>query len=136
MSFTGPLEDRILIRELYDTYADGANRMDRATWLGCWTSDACWKTHYFDLTDREAIGRQYDQIMADVTTTTFFTQVCAIEVDGDRAKARAIAKERLVMSGGGSYRLTGRYEDELVRQGGRWLFARRIYHVMIEELPQ
>ena len=33
MGFTGPMEDRLAIRELYDAYADGANRMDRAAWL-------------------------------------------------------------------------------------------------------
>ena len=39
MPFTGPLEDRIAIREMYDTYADGANRMDRSTWLGSFAED-------------------------------------------------------------------------------------------------
>ena len=42
MPFTGPLEDRIAIREMYDSYADGANRMDRAMWLSVWANDAVW----------------------------------------------------------------------------------------------
>ena len=55
MPFTGPIEERNAIRELYDLYADGANRGDRAAWLGCYAEDAVWKTHYFELTGREAM---------------------------------------------------------------------------------
>ena len=134
MPFTGPLEDRIAIRELYDSYADGANRMDRAAWLAPWAADAVWKTHYFEQKGLTAIGEKYDELMAPVTTTSFFTQICSIEVDGDVAKARAIAQERLKMEGG-TYRLTGRYEDSLARIDGAWRFTFREYHVMYEELP-
>lgn len=134
MPFTGPLEDRIAIRELYDAYADGANRMDRAAWLAPWADHAVWKTHYFEQKGIEAIGEKYDELMAPVATTSFLTQICAIEIDGDKARARAIAQERLKMDGG-SYRLTGRYEDQLERIGGQWRFTFREYHVMYEELP-
>src|SRR4051812_38276168 len=119
MPFTGPQEDRIAIRELYDSYADGANRMDRAAWLAPWSDDAVWKTHYFEQHGIAAIGEKYDELMAPVTATSFLTQICAIEVSGDNATARAIAQERLKMEGG-SYRLTGRYEDTLRRVGGEW----------------
>jgi ketosteroid isomerase-like protein len=134
MAFTGPIEDRIAIRELYDAYADGANRMDREAWLAPWAEDAVWKTHYFEQHGIAAIGEKYDELMAPVTTTSFLTQVCAIEVDGDTARARAIAQERLKMAGG-SYRLTGRYEDGLARIGGEWRFKHREYNVMYEEPP-
>ncbi len=134
MPFTGPFEDRIAIRELYDEYADGANRMDRAAWLAPWTDDAVWKTHYFEETGIAAIGAKRDELMAAVTATSFITQICAIEVAGDTATGCAIAQERLAMPGG-SFRLTGRYEDQLVRTSAGWRFARRDYHVMFEELP-
>ncbi len=134
MPFTGAIEDRLAIRELYDAYADGANRMDRAAWLAPWSDDAVWKTHYFEQRGIQAIGEKYDELMAPVTTTSFLTQVCSIEVDGDKARARAIAQERLKMEGG-TYRLTGRYEDSLARIGGVWRFTHREYHVMYEELP-
>lgn len=134
MAFTGPLEERIAIREMYDSYADGANRMDRAAWLSPWAEDGVWKTHYFEVSGRAAIGEKYDELMAPVTATTFFTQVCSIEVSGDTAKASAVCQERLMMPGG-SYRLTGRNEDELVQRGGAWQIRNRVYHVMTEEMP-
>lgn len=135
MAFTGPIEDRHAIRDLYDSYADGANRGDREAWLACWSDDAYWWTHYFEQSGKQAIAAQHEQLMANVATTTFFTQIGMIEVDGDKAKSRAFCMERLVMKSGGSHRLTGRYDDDLVRSGGKWLFTRRIYKVMIEEFP-
>lgn len=134
MAFTGPLEDRIAIRELYDAYADGANRGDKAAWLDPWAEDAYWWTHYFEVQGKDAVAATYDQTVDPARAVTFMTQICSIEVDGDAASARAVCQERLVLKTGGSMRLTGLYEDELVRRDGRWLFHRRIYKVITEEV--
>jgi uncharacterized protein (TIGR02246 family) len=134
MPFNGPLEDRIAIRELYDTYAHGANCMSREIWLSTWADDASWKTHYFEVAGKAAIGAQYDALMAPVSATTFISQLGSVEIAGDTARASSVGQERLMMPGG-SFRLTGRNEDELVKREGRWLIHRRVYHVMIEEAP-
>jgi uncharacterized protein (TIGR02246 family) len=136
MAFTGPIEDRLAIRDLYDTYADCANRGDQAGFLACFTEDGFWQTHYFAESGKDAIRAQHDALMANVSQTTFFTQIGMIEVSGDSALARAICMERLMMKTGGSHRLTGRYDDELVRQDGQWLFKRRVYVPLIEEFPE
>lgn len=135
MPFTGPIEDRIAIRELLDSYTDAACRMDRADWLACWHDDATWWTHYFDVSGKEAIAATYDGLMGNVETTSFIGQLGSCEIDGDRAVCRSYAQERLVFrDGAGGHRLTGRYEDELRKEGGRWRFAARVYKVMIEEM--
>ena len=51
----------------------------------------------------------------------------ALRVDSDRATGRAYPRE-LVVRADGSVRVdTGRYDDEYVKRGGRWLFKSRIY---------
>jgi uncharacterized protein (TIGR02246 family) len=50
-----------------------------------------------------------------------FTSTHVVEVDGDRATARCYFQV-LTSSGLDHW---GRYRDELVRVGGRWLFSRR-----------
>lgn len=135
MPFTGPLEDRIAIRELLDSYTDAASRMDRAEWLACWHSDATWRTHYFYVSGKEAIAATYDGLMGNVATTSFIGQLGACEIDKTRATCRSYGQEWLVFKdNAGSHRLTGRYEDELRKDGGRWRFAARVYTVMIEEM--
>lgn len=134
MPFTGPIEDRLAIRDLYDSYADGANRGDREDWLAGWSEDAVWWSHYFELKGRDAIGAKYDEITADIRQTIFMTQICSIEVSGDKAKCRAVCSERLLQNTGCEYQLTGLYEDELERRGGQWLFTRRTYNVLHEAM--
>lgn len=136
MAFSGPMEDRLAIRELYDAYADSGSRGDREGWLGCFAEDARWKTHYFDLTGHQAIGAKYDEIMADITDTTFFTQMGSIEVEGDRARVRMQQSESLLNRSGGTYDLVGEYNDELVRRDGRWLFKHKIYLVKRETMTE
>ena len=134
MAFIGPIEDRTLIRELFDSYTDAACRMDRAAWLDCWTNDASWWTHYFDVAGKDAIAASYDSLMANVEVTSFIGQPGSIEVDGDTAITRSYSQERLVFkNGAGNHRLIGRYEDKLRKVDGQWRFAARVYKVMIEE---
>ena len=135
MAFNGSIEDRILIRELFDSYTDASSRMDKNDWLNCWTDDATWWTHYFDVSGKDAIAATWEGLMANVETTSFLGQVGSIEIDGDRAVTRSYALERLVFKeGAGSHRLTGRYEDVLRKENGAWRFASRTYKVMIEEM--
>ena len=44
MPFTGPIEDRIAVRELYGSYSGAGFAGDRAAWLDCWTDDPVWDT--------------------------------------------------------------------------------------------
>lgn len=136
MNFTGPIEDRLAIRELYDTYADGGSRGDRDIWLSCFAEDARWKTHYFELTGLKAIAAKYDEIMGDVVDTKFFIQLGSIQIDGDSATARMQQDESLLFPDGSTYDLLGAYEDTLVRRDGRWLFKDKVYLVKREKLPE
>lgn len=111
--------------------------MDRSAWLACWTEDASWWTHYFDVSGRSAIALTYDGLMGNVETTSFIGQLGSAEVDGNTAQCRSYAQERLVFrDGSGNHRLVGRYEDTLRKVDGQWLLAARISKVMIEEVSQ
>ena len=74
--------------------------------------------------------------MENVADTTFFTQIGSIEVAGDTARTRAFCAESLLQKTGGSYELTGEYNDDLVRRHGKWFFQRRVYLVKREKLPE
>jgi hypothetical protein len=55
----------------------------------------------------------------------------AIEVNGDRATARVYTSEIYKDPAAGiEHRVRGRYDDELRRIDGKWLFTRRIYRVL------
>ena len=93
MSFTGPLEDRLLIRELYDRYADACWRADREEWLSCFIDDARWTTHLFACSGKGEMGETWDRIAADWVNVAFQSVIGSIEVSGETAKARSYARE-------------------------------------------
>lgn len=43
MTFAGPIEDRIAIRELMNTHAHGVMTRDAELWGAIWADDAYWE---------------------------------------------------------------------------------------------
>lgn len=136
MPFTGPLEDRLLIRDLYGRYADASWRGDREEWLSCFAEDGRWTSHLFDCTGKDELRETWDSLWADWVNVAFLSEIGSIEVAGDAAKARSYAREIVLLKNGGIFKLAGRYEDDLVRRDGAWLFSSRAYDAMIMEEPE
>lgn len=135
MAFTGPTEDRLAIRDLYGLYSDASWRGDRDDWEACWAEDCQWNTHLFGRSGKHELREQWDALWANFRSLAILSEIGAIEVDGDRAMARCVAREIIRLVDGGLYKLVGRYEDRLVRENGTWLFSRRDYQPLVEELP-
>jgi len=133
MAYTGPLEDRIAIRELHETYADAGFRGDMEQWLDCFVDDCTWVTPYGEMKGKEQLKATWDQIFGNLAALGFFTVMGAIEVDGDSATDRAYIREVFHAKDGSMQKLVGSYHDQLVREGGAWKFKRREYAVLISE---
>ena len=136
MAFTGPTEDRMAIRDLYASYGDASARGAVEDWLACWAEDAQWNSHLFKRSGKAELREQWDMIWTNFDKVAFIGEVGAIEVDGDKAVCRAVAREIVRLRNGSVYKLVGQYEDLLVRKKGKWLFARRDYQPLVEELPE
>ena len=130
MAFTGAAEDQMAIRTLHESYADAVFRRDADQWGGNWAEDGLWHLMGTDVKGRGAIVSLWVSAMAGFTFVAFFSQVGAIEIDGDRATGRVFTHEVLETSDGTISRPVGRYDDDYVRQGGRWLFQSRRYSLL------
>ncbi|MFA7584625.1 MAG: nuclear transport factor 2 family protein [Novosphingobium sp.] len=135
MPFSGPMEDRMAIRELYDTYGDASCRGDVETFLSCWAQDGQWNTHLFQCTGTAELREQWNALWTGFDKVAFIGNVLSIEVDGDTASTRSLAREVIALKGGGVFKLAGLYRDSLVRQDGAWRFLKRDYEVLVEEAP-
>lgn len=133
MAFTGPLEDRIAIRELHETYADAGFRADMEQWLSCFADDCVWKTELGEMHGKDQLRAMWDQIWTTMSALGFFTVMGSMEIDGDRATARAYVREIFLGKDGAMQKLVGQYDDQLVREGGQWKFLRRDYTVLVRE---
>lgn len=141
MAFTGPLEDRILIRELLDTYAHGVMTRDAELWAGTWAEDAFWALPEFpDLggyTGKPAIVAAWAESMkryglgGGSRPMIYVAHPGEIRVEGNRATAISYTSEIFEdPASGKTLRLRGRYADELARIDGQWHFTRREYTTM------
>lgn len=141
MPFTGPIEDRIAIRELMDTHAHGVMMKDAELWGSIWAEDAYWELpDYPDLgafVGKKVIVDGWIESMKvyglDNCTKPmiYFMQPGSIEVDGDAATAVAYTIEIFDDPATGKrIHTTGRYNDELRRIDGAWKFTRRAYRTV------
>lgn len=144
MAFTGPIEDRIAIRELMDTHAHGVMNKDADIWGSIWAEDAQWELpEYPDLgvfTGKDVIVSGWVESMKHygldncTKPMIYFMQPGSIEVDGDEASAVAYTIEIFDDPVTGKRtRTTGRYDDKLRRIDGAWKFTYRAYRSILND---
>ena len=131
MAFTGPVEDRLAIRELIEAYADAVNQNDAEVWGALWAEDSVWALPDYpeigETRGRKAIVESWIAAMANYPGVIFVATPGAIEVDGDHAASRSYTSEVYDDASGVTKRDRGHYEDRLVKVDGRWLFASRTF---------
>ena len=134
MISSGPLEDRMAIRELVESYNDAVMRFDGDAWAENWRDDATWQLPGTDgITGKENCFPVWQGAMAGFSFVGFFASAGPIVVDGDKAHGTWYQQEFLHQKDGVKRSVTGRYEDDYVKVDGRWYFQKRIYDVMNSE---
>jgi uncharacterized protein (TIGR02246 family) len=130
MAFEGPIEDRLAIRELLDSYADAVCRVDAEDWGATWAEDAVWALPDYpelgEVRGKAAIVEMWKGAMAQYPGVVFVATVGSIEVKGDTATVRSYTSE-VYDQAGVTKRDRGRYEDVCVKQDGKWLFKSRTF---------
>lgn len=130
--FRGPIEDRVAIRELNGTYADGVVRFDAATWGSVWADNAHWNLMGHEVDGKAAIVGFWEQAMGGLEAVSFINVPCMIEVTGDTATARVQTQEILKAKDGSTRHVGGLYEDQLARVDGEWRFTKRVFKIVAE----
>jgi uncharacterized protein (TIGR02246 family) len=133
MAFEGPLEDRIAIRELVDSYGDAVFRKDPARWIATWCEEGEWSLPGFQVAGKAQIEAAWLQAMGAFSLAAFFANLGSIRVQGDRAEATVYTQEILVQADGAVRRIIGVYDDELLKRDGGWLFRRRAYRILHDQ---
>ena len=129
MAFSGSEDDKTSIRERLESYGDAVARQDLESYLACWTEDGRRTGAGGECQGTAELRAHWDGVFGAIDQMAFFTQLGAIEVDGQHATVRSSCLEVLKFRDGTSTQLVGVYLDELVHLGGDWLFAHRHYDV-------
>lgn len=137
MPFTGPMEDRLAIRELMDTYADAICRVDAEDYAGCWADEgAIWSIPWYPdigtIHGKDKIMETWAEAMKTFAGDNFVMRPSSIEVDGNTAKVTARTSE-VYDIGDTVFRDRGYYEDICVKVDGRWYFKERTFFLKHRE---
>ena len=131
MISSGPIEDRLAIRELVDSYNDAVMRFDGEAWAANWTDDATWSLPGAgDITGKDNFFPMWQGAMDGFSFVGFFASAGPMVVDGDTAHATWYQQEFLHEKAGTKRTVTGRYEDDYVKVDGRWYFKKRVYSIL------
>ena len=113
--FSGPIEDRLAIRELHDSYCDAVLRKDPDDWGALWTEDAVWSLMGTEVIGRENIVNLWNGAMSQFDTASGRYQTHEILVENGEPRVAG-----------------GRYDDEFVKIDGQWLYSKRIFVVVAQ----
>lgn len=130
MTYSGPIEDRLAVRELIEAYSDAVARRDADAWEQTWTQDAVWDLAGHIVEGREAILQTWLGAMSTFEFVAFYATPGAIEIIGDKAQARVWVSEVLIPKGEPLKHVQGAYEDELSKDNGIWKFTKRSYRIL------
>jgi uncharacterized protein (TIGR02246 family) len=133
-AFTGPLDDRLAVRERVEAYGDAVFRHDAEAWIACWSDDAVWRLPGMEVSTKPKIKAAWEGAMAGFTLAAFFSTPGSIRVAGEKAEARVYTQETLILRDGAARRIVGAYDDRLVRVGADWLFAERTYAILHDQV--
>jgi uncharacterized protein (TIGR02246 family) len=131
MISSGPVEDRLAIRELVESYNDAVMRFDGDAWASNWTDDATWSLPGMgEVTGKDKFFPMWKGAMSGYSFVGFFASAGPIVVDGDTAHGTWYQQEFLHGKDGTKRNVTGQYEDDYVKRDGRWYFQKRVYAVL------
>jgi SnoaL-like domain len=134
------VKDELEIRGLAERFSDAANRKDGAQFQALWAKDAIWKIGppiNMEFKGKENMGSSVTHMLG---LWDFFVQLSGpgvVTINGDKATARFYVNEiaRKADDKSGNYNLS-MYDDELVKENGKWVFVKRTYNTIYQEAPQ
>ena len=129
---SGPIEDRLAIRELIETFAVGTTRIDPEIWGSTWAEEGSWMLPSLDepVVGRKNIVAAFAEKLSYVDVISMIAYPSELVIEGDRARGCANCQETIYPKGGGRRIVVGRFTDEYVKRDGRWYFLSRVYEVL------
>ncbi|WP_221792284.1 nuclear transport factor 2 family protein [Aquisediminimonas sediminicola] len=132
-NYSGAFEDRVAVRELYESYADAITRRDAPLWGSCWSAQGKWQPSDEAYEGRDVIVDRWIYMMKNESglkgrnTRLFQNQPAAIMIDGDSGYGWSYTNELIVDQQNMTYHLNGLYADRYIREDGHWMFEERIF---------
>jgi uncharacterized protein (TIGR02246 family) len=117
------LQDKIEIQELLARYARGLDTKDWETWKAVFTPDAVldYSSAGIPVGTRDDIAAMFEQAFTAIPWAQHFITNIEIDLDGDRAKVRAMFYNPMQLPGKDEQSACGgTYDHDMVRTADGW----------------
>lgn len=123
------------IRRLIAAYSDAVWRLDRPAFSDCWAEDGVWKLVGLETRGREQIVAAWVEFMKNFDRAWQTCQTIYLDIGEERGTGRIYVNETVTPRGAATQTTLGIYHDEYVKEGGRWVFARRHFDIVYAGPP-
>ena len=141
MAFSGPIESRLEVRELIESYANAVSQRNAAAWADLWEDDAVWSMPDLGtgvtLSGKATIVSTWLELMKQYHgpaekpwAFSFVSVLGEMDVHGERGTVRSYSIEAYADATGRTVHLRGQYDDEVIRRDMRWRFLKRTWRLM------
>lgn len=124
------VEDRFAINDLFVRYATALDGGDVETIVGCFTEDGSLESpavgRYSGRDGIREFSNRFARFRERGAQLRHVLSNLAVRVDGDRAKATCYLCNIITVDGESQMMPPGRYECDLERVNGEWLFKHRL----------
>lgn len=129
---TGPIEDRLAIRELLESFACAAMAGDAEKLGSTWSEDGSWKLPSMaePTQGRQAIIAAFSKVTGYLSFMSMLSVPNELVIEGDSARGKAFCQELIVTKTDEQKIVVGCYSDTYVKRDGRWYFQTRRYEVI------
>ena len=129
---SGPVEDRLAIRELCEEFAAGAMRINADAWGETWAEEGVWGLPSMEtpVAGKQNVIEAFRQKLEYVDFMSIISFPAELNIEGDKATGKCYCRELSYPKAGGQGVVVGCFDDEYVKRDGRWYFTKRIYEVM------
>jgi len=135
---TVPMEDRMMINDLFVRYTTALDAGDVETIVACFTEDGALESPAVGVySGRQGIrefAERFARFHAAGSQLRHFISNLAMQVDGDVAHATCYLLNVITRDGKTELMAPGRYDCRLAKVGGEWLFRHRLV-VLDGEVP-
>ncbi|MGA3398786.1 MAG: nuclear transport factor 2 family protein [Acetobacteraceae bacterium] len=124
------LEDRLAINDLFVRYVTALDAGDVETIVGCFAEDGSLESPvvgvYLGHDGIRAFATRFARLRENGTQLRHVLSNLAVRLDGDRAHATCYLVTIMTRDGTSVLRPPGRYDCQLVRLDGGWVFKHRL----------
>ena len=122
-------EDQLEIHGLVARYNHAVDSGNGDAYAETFTAEGVLDAGALVVEGREALAAFAKGLPSSMRSPRHIASNLVIEGDGDRATVNAYVQMYVLAGDPGHPKLavSGKYVDELVRTGGRWVFARRVF---------